>query len=107
MALHDVSDDLIRKGIDAVAANLDKGIAKGKVTAEQREATLGRIAAAPDLAAAVARADLVVEAAPESLELKQQIFGVLDEAAPAEAVLASNTSSLPIGSSSWAWRTMR
>jgi 3-hydroxybutyryl-CoA dehydrogenase len=94
--LHDVSDEAIGKGLDAIRANLDKGVEKGKVTAEQREATLSRISAAPDLAIAAAESDLIVEAVPESIDLKRELFESADRAAPPHALLASNTSSLPI-----------
>jgi 3-hydroxybutyryl-CoA dehydrogenase len=96
VSLHDVADGLIRKGLDAVRANLDKGIEKGKVSQEQRDATLARIHAAPDLETAAASADLVVEAAPESLDLKRDLFGRIDRVAPEGSLLASNTSSLSI-----------
>lgn len=94
--LHDVSLELIEKGLARVRANLDKGVAKGKVRPEDREAILGRIHPAPDLARAAAGAGLVIEAAPERLDLKQAIFRTLDEAAPPGALLATNTSSLPV-----------
>ncbi len=94
--LHDVSEEDMRRGLDAVRANLDRGVEKSKVTAQQREATLARLHAAADLDAAVAGSDLVVEAVPESLELKHEIFERLDRVAPHEALLASNTSSLSI-----------
>jgi 3-hydroxybutyryl-CoA dehydrogenase len=94
--VHDVSEALIRKGLDAVKANLEKGVAKGKVSQEQRDAALARLHEAVDLDAAVARADLVVEAAPESLELKRSLFERLDRIAPEGALLATNTSSLSI-----------
>ena len=94
--LHDVSAERIDDGLAAIRANLDKGIEKGKVTEEQRQAVLERLHAAPDLAAAVADVDLVIEAVPESLELKRKIFTALDEAAAPTALLASNTSSLPV-----------
>ena len=96
VALHDLTEQEIRSGLDAVRSNLDKGVQKGKVTAEQREATLARLHAAPDLDSAAADSDLVVEAVPESLELKHAIFERLDRAAPPDALLASNTSSLSI-----------
>jgi 3-hydroxybutyryl-CoA dehydrogenase len=94
--LHDVSDEAIGKGLEAIRANLDKGVEKGKVTAEQREATLSRLSAAPDLAIAAAESDLIVEAVPESIDLKREIFDSADRAAPPHTLLASNTSSLPI-----------
>jgi 3-hydroxybutyryl-CoA dehydrogenase len=96
VSLHDVSLEEILRGLDAVRSNLDKGVEKGKVTPQQREATLARLHAAQDLDAAVADADLVVEAIPESLELKHGLFERLDRAAPHDALLASNTSSLSI-----------
>ena len=96
VSLHDVSLEDILGGLDAVRSNLDKGVEKGKVTPEQREATLARLHAAQDLDDAVADSDLVVEAVPESLELKHGIFERLDRAAPHDALLASNTSSLSI-----------
>jgi 3-hydroxybutyryl-CoA dehydrogenase len=96
VSVHDVAEEQIHRGLDAVRANLEKGIAKGKVTPEQRDAAMARIHAAPDLEAAAARADLIVEAAPESLELKRDLFARLDRAAPERALLASNTSSLSI-----------
>jgi len=95
--LSDTSEDLAQRGIAAIAATLDEGIAKGKVTPEQKAAALGRLVAAPDLAAAAQDADVVIEAAPESLELKREIFARLDRSAPETALLASNTSSLSIG----------
>jgi 3-hydroxybutyryl-CoA dehydrogenase len=96
VSVHDVAEEVIEKGLDAIRANLAKGIEKGKLTAEQRDATLARIHAAVDLEAAAAKADLVVEAAPESLDLKRSLFGRIDRAAPEHALLASNTSSLSI-----------
>ncbi len=94
--MNDISAEAIDKGMSAVRANLDKGIEKGKVTEEQRDAVVGRLVAAPDLDAAAAASDLVIEAAPESLELKRKIFARIDAVAPAHAILASNTSSLPV-----------
>ena len=98
MRLHDVSEEAIRRGLDAVRANLDKGVEKGKVTPDQREASLDRLLAATDLEAAAAASDLAIEAVPENLGLKREIFTRFDAALPAHAVLASNTSSLSIAS---------
>ena len=94
--LHDVAESEIDRGLAAVRSNLDKGVEKGKVSPEQREATLARLQPATDLDAAAAESDLVVEAAPESMELKRTLFEQLDRAAPPRALLASNTSSLSI-----------
>lgn len=97
-ALYDVAPAAVEKGLAAVRANLDKGVEKGKVTKEARDAALGRLTAAgPSLEQAAAAADLVVEAVPEKLELKQGLFATLGRHAPPHAILATNTSSLPVG----------
>jgi 3-hydroxybutyryl-CoA dehydrogenase len=97
-ALFDVAPAAVAKGLASVKANLDKGVEKGKVTAEARDAALARVKAAePTLEAAAAHADLVVEAVPEKLDLKAAIFATLGRHAPPHAVLATNTSSLPVG----------
>jgi 3-hydroxybutyryl-CoA dehydrogenase len=83
-------------GIARVRKNLDKGVELGKVAAGDRDAAIARISAATDLAAACAGSDCVIEAVPEKLELKREIFSVVDRAVPAGALLATNTSSLPV-----------
>ena len=82
VSLHDVSGELIHKGIEAIRSNLEKGIRKGKVTEEQRDATLSRLDPAAELPPAAARSDAILAAAPESLALKQEQFRRLDAAAP-------------------------
>jgi len=94
--LHDVSAEMIERGLGNVHASLARAIEKGRITPAQKLAVLQRLHAAPDLAQAVAQADVVIEAVPESLELKQRIFREIDAASPDEALLASNTSSLSI-----------
>jgi 3-hydroxybutyryl-CoA dehydrogenase len=79
-----------------IAGNMDRQIKKGAMAEADRDAALGRIAASSDLAAAVADADLVIEAATENTELKFRIFEQMDAAAPAHAILATNTSSISI-----------
>jgi 3-hydroxybutyryl-CoA dehydrogenase len=96
VTLNDVSEAQVQKGLAAVRSNLDKGIEKGKLTAEQRDRTLSHLTGSTDMASAAAGADLAVEAVPESLELKQKILRGLDQACPPHAILASNTSSLSI-----------
>ncbi len=83
-------------GVDKVAKNLAKGVELGKVSAADRDAALARIHAATDLAAACADTDCVIEAIPERIELKREVFAAIDRAAPEGALLATNTSSLPI-----------
>ena len=94
--LFDVKDDLARKGRDGIAAFLEKGVAKGKVKPEEKDAALGRIRATSDQWGAVEGCDLVVEAAPEDLKLKKRIFADVAKRTPGHAILATNTSSLPI-----------
>jgi 3-hydroxybutyryl-CoA dehydrogenase len=96
VVLHDLSAERVEKGLEAIRASLAKGIAKGKVSPEQRETTLSGIRTSTDLREAVGEADLVVEAVPESLDLKRGVLHDVDEAAPAGAVLATNTSSLSV-----------
>ena len=94
--LHDVTPERIEHGLAAIRGNLAQGVEKGKVDPGERDATLARLAPALDLDAAAARADLVVEAVPEALDLKRALFERLDRAARGTALLASNTSSLSI-----------
>ena len=95
--LVDTQAPVLEKAVASVRSNLEAGVAKGKVSADLAEATLLRLKTGTDAAAAAAESFLVVEAVPENLELKRNLFAALDAAAPAETLLASNTSSLPIG----------
>ena len=97
VALYDVDAGLIDRGIASVRENLDKGVARGKVTANRRDSTMAAIRGVPDLVDAASGADLVIEAVPEKIDLKRQIFARLHELTPLQAILASNTSSLSIG----------
>jgi 3-hydroxybutyryl-CoA dehydrogenase len=95
--LFDVDDAAATAGLDRIRGNFDKGIERGKVTEEERDAALGRLSTATVIGDAVAGADLVIEAAPESMALKERIFSEVAAAAPDHAILSSNTSSLSIG----------
>ncbi len=95
--LFDVDADQLAASVDAIVANLDKGVEKGKVTKESHQTARRHLKTVPDLADAVADADLVIEAAPEDLAVKRKIFAQVDAAAPDAAILASNTSSLSVG----------
>ncbi len=95
--LHDVDAAAIERGLAKIRETLDAGVAKGKTTTEERDAALARLAGERDLRAAVEGAALVVEAAPERMELKRQIFAAVSDAAPTGAILGTNTSSLSIG----------
>ena len=95
--LYDINEAAVTAGMNRIRSNLEKGIARGKVTEEERDGVLQRLQATTSVTAAATGADLVVEAAPESMDLKAKIFKEVDAAAPAHAILASNTSSLSIG----------
>ena len=94
--LYDVTAAAAETGRGKVAANLTKGVELGKLAADARDAALGRLTATGDLAAACADVDLVIEAVPEQLPLKQKLFHDVERVAPASALLASNTSSLSL-----------
>ncbi len=94
--LHDPVAEAAERGLERVRENLDKGVSLGKVTPPDRDATLGRLRPAVSVGEAVADADLVVEAAPESLDLKREIFRDVEAAAPDGTLLATNTSSLRV-----------
>lgn len=94
--LRDTSDEFVERGIERIRRNLDEGVMRGKVQFETRADALERIRGYTDLAAAVRDADLVIEAVPEKLELKTEVFRELDAHAPRGAILATNTSSFSI-----------
>jgi 3-hydroxybutyryl-CoA dehydrogenase len=96
VALQDIDEAAVEAGLERIRGNLEKGIAREKVTEEERDTVLGNLDGHTSLEAAVEGADLVVEAAPESLELKTEIFGRVEAAAPDGAMLATNTSSISI-----------
>jgi 3-hydroxybutyryl-CoA dehydrogenase len=94
--LYDAFPEGLTKGMAAIEAFWDKGIERGKTTSDQKAEWLGNLRAVNDLAEAVEGADLVIEAVPESMQLKQDIFAELERLAPSHAMLATNTSGLPI-----------
>ncbi|HET7461924.1 MAG TPA: 3-hydroxybutyryl-CoA dehydrogenase [Longimicrobium sp.] len=92
----DVSAQALENARRTITGNFDRQIKKGAATEADRDAALGRIATATELSEGVKGADLVVEAATENTELKFRIFEQMDAAAPAHAILATNTSSISI-----------
>ncbi|HCR77257.1 MAG TPA: 3-hydroxybutyryl-CoA dehydrogenase, partial [Chryseobacterium sp.] len=94
--LVDVSQEALDRGLKTITTNLDRIIAKGNLTEEQKAETLGNITTFTALQDAVGSADLIVEAATENQELKLKIFGQMDEFAPENCILATNTSSISI-----------
>ena len=94
--LYDVDAPRIAKAIDGIKSATDRLVQKGKMLNEARSEMIGALVAAPDLAAASEGADLVIEAAPEVMNLKVEVLGKVRDAASPGAILASNTSSLSI-----------
>lgn len=94
--LIDVSQQQLDKALSTISKNLDRTIAKGALTAAQKQTTLHNLTTSTSIAEGVKDADLVVEAATENVELKLKIFKQVDEGAPAGCILATNTSSISI-----------
>ena len=94
--LIDVKQTMLDKAIATITKNMDRQIAKGSLTEEQKNASLSNIKCFTELSEGVANADLVIEAATENVEIKLNIFKQLDALTPANCILASNTSSISI-----------
>nr|WP_276899610.1 3-hydroxybutyryl-CoA dehydrogenase [Pedobacter kyonggii] len=94
--LIDINQAALDKAIQTITKNLDRQVAKGTLTADQKAATLNNITTYTSTKDGVQSSDLIVEAATENVDLKLKIFKDLDEYAPAHAILASNTSSISI-----------
>lgn len=93
--IREVDKGYLEQGLERIQRSLDKAVDKGKLEAEQRDKALSRISGTTDLEA-LADCDLIIEAIVENLEEKIRIFATLDETVQAEALFASNTSSLTI-----------
>ncbi len=96
VTLRDVREEFVTKGIAGIDKNLAKAVEKGKMTADEKSAVMGRIRGVVELDAATCDVDLVVEAAIENMEVKKSIFQQLDALCPTHTILATNTSSLPV-----------
>jgi len=96
VALIDISEVALEKAIATISKNLDRQIAKEKITEADKKSTLDNITTFTKVEEGVKTADLVVEAATENFEIKKQIFKTMDENAPASAILSTNTSSISI-----------
>jgi 3-hydroxybutyryl-CoA dehydrogenase len=94
--LFDVAPGAAGRAITKIGESLSRAVEKGKLSADDRAAALANLSASADLDSCVAGVDLVIEAAPEDLALKKDLFARLSKIAPAHALLGSNTSSLPI-----------
>ena len=88
--MNDIKQEFVDRGLANIAKNLQRGVDKGKMTAEEKDAILGRIKGSTDLKD-LAAADFVVEAASENEAIKFKIFETLDQVCAPHVVLASNT----------------
>lgn len=95
VTLNDIKEESYANGLAVITKNLSRNVEKGRMTEEEKIAVLSRITKSLDLSDA-SGVDIIIEAAVENMDIKRSIFAKLDEIAPAHAILASNTSSLPI-----------
>ncbi|CUB14217.1 putative 3-hydroxybutyryl-CoA dehydrogenase [Bacillus cereus] len=93
--VQDLKQEQLDRGLAIITKNLARQVEKGRMKEEEKEATLNRLTITLDLDC-VKEADLIIEAAVEKMDIKKKIFANLDEIAPEHAILATNTSSLPI-----------
>ncbi|TYL36806.1 3-hydroxybutyryl-CoA dehydrogenase [Natronococcus pandeyae] len=96
VVLRDIEAEFVESGLEGIRENLQGGVDRDKLTGTEMEETIARIEGTTDLADAVSDADLVVEAVPEDMDLKQDVFSDVEDAASEEAIIASNTSSLSV-----------
>jgi 3-hydroxybutyryl-CoA dehydrogenase len=96
VSLVDISEAALERALATISKNLDRMVKKEKISEADKAATLSNITTSTSLEEAAADADLVVEAATENIDLKLKIFKQIDAAAPAKAILATNTSSISI-----------
>ncbi len=94
--MRDIKQDFLDSGMSRIRSSLDKFVKKGKMTSEEKESILSRIKTTLDLEEALREADFVIEAVPEIYYIKAETFREVDKKAPEHAILATNTSSLPI-----------
>ncbi len=96
VALIDIKQDALDKALATISKNLDRQVAKGTLTEDQKAQAFQNISPFTSLEEGVAHADLVIEAATENVNVKLELFGKLDQLCPAHTILASNTSSISI-----------
>jgi 3-hydroxybutyryl-CoA dehydrogenase len=96
VSLIDIKAEFLEKALATISKNMDRQVSKGAISQEEKDSAMARITPFTSLKDGVKIADLVVEAATENMTLKLDIFRQLDQFAPAEAILASNTSSISI-----------
>lgn len=93
--LNDIRDEFVQRGLGIIDKNLSRNVSKGRISEEEKASIMGRIKPSTSLQDAV-DADIIIEAAVENMEIKSKIFKDLDEITYPHAILATNTSSLPI-----------
>ncbi len=96
VVLRDIKEEFVQEGYDQIEWSLGKFAEQGRLTEDEADAILDRIEPMVDLAEAVSDADVVIEAVPEQFDIKEEVFAEVDANAPAEAIFASNTSSISI-----------
>ncbi len=96
VSLYDINDELVQKGYQQIEWSLQKLAEKDFIKPDEGEAAIGRVNTFTQIPDAVGEADVAIEAGPEKMAVKQEIFQTMDESAPSHAILASNTSSLSI-----------
>jgi 3-hydroxybutyryl-CoA dehydrogenase len=94
--LEDISPQMLHESMRWITKSFDEGVARGKVDAQIRDHALSLIATAGSVEVAIRDADLIIEAVPEEMEMKMELFTIFDKFAKADAIFASNTSSLSI-----------
>jgi 3-hydroxybutyryl-CoA dehydrogenase len=96
VTMQDLSEGILQPAVQAIRANMAKGVEKGKLEARSAEAALGRLSVATDPLQAAEGAGFIIEAIVENLETKKDLFMLLDRSCPAEMIIASNTSALSL-----------
>ncbi|WXG43553.1 MAG: 3-hydroxyacyl-CoA dehydrogenase family protein [Promethearchaeati archaeon SRVP18_Atabeyarchaeia-1] len=96
VVMRDISDEFVNKGLKGIKDALEKGVSKGKLKREDADATVSRIKGTTDLAKAVSEATLIIEAIPEDMKLKREVYKEVTKSAKEDAVIASNTSTLSV-----------
>lgn len=93
VVLRDIEDEFVQQGYDKIEWSLNKLAEKDRLSQDDADAALARVSTAVDLGEAVADADVVIEAVPEKMAIKKEVYAELEEYAPDHAVFATNTSS--------------
>ncbi|PSP52130.1 3-hydroxyacyl-CoA dehydrogenase, partial [Halobacteriales archaeon QH_3_68_24] len=96
VTMRDIKDEFVRDGYEGIEWSLGKLAEKGRISEDEADATLDRITPLVDFERAVADADVVIEAVPEQMEIKKDVYAELEEYAPDRAIFATNTSSLSV-----------